>query len=1031
MQGARIQLYAATAGAAEPTALLSHEVRSDASGRFEIDDSLPCSSSVSQLYVVASGGATASQSGTSNDALTLIAPIGNCSDPSRAQRLDVSELTTVSAVSALGSFMKGATSISASKADAQALGDAFGVARALAGILEQSNASAVTSRAYPEFLSRLITVANVLSLCTNSAGGDAAVGSQCGVLLSYAKASDGTAPMDTANALLEISRNPNHNVSSIYSLRPSVEPFSPSLGSAPDSWKMSAASSMPAPAFSPLPGSYVGTQEIALSEQSSGAWVFYNVGGSWLYYTGPFSLPTSTTIHAIAIGAGVSALVSGSYTITAPALSVAVLANVVAGGAGTGTITLNSAAPAGGTIIHLTSSAPAISSVSPGTVTVSQGRTTVTFPYQGVSTGIATLSASATGFVPAAAQVTVTAPVSVTLSPAQVALTSSQSQQFQAAVTNTTNTGVTWTVSPAVGSISATGLYTAPNSILSYQNVTVTATSVADPTKGATSTISLSPPVSLTVTPASVSLSSAATQIFTATVTNSSNTAVVWSVSGASCSGSSCGTITANGTYTAPTTISTMTSVNITAISQASPTAAASAIVTLTPPAGNTYYLSPNGSDTNSGHSATAAWLTPNHSLNCGDVILAAPGAYNNANFNTGKWGTVTCPTNNNVAWLQCQTFDGCKINASTNQGMWVDKSYWGVEGWEVTTAASDLYGTCFMAQPNWQTPVTIHHIIFANDVANGCSQGGFSTTPNTGSLTGVDYIAVLGSIAYNTTQGSDSCTSGISIWEPVQSDTAAGTHIYIAGNFSFANLNPSSCNGTSPTDGEGIIFDTFDGRQTQGKTPYTAQAVAYNNLLVGNGGKGLEVYNNQVGSSHADIYLEQNTVWGNLTDPHQTWLGCGELAITLASDTEASGNIFATKGATGCGGNAIYGMALSGGDTTDSIVSNFASGYSGNNTFIYNSGSFSFGSSNTLGTNPSFANATVPGAPACSGTANTVACMASMVHNFTPTATGSAPYGYQPVSSTSVYDPLYPRWLCTAQIPSGLITNGCQATPQ
>ncbi len=79
------------------------------------------------------------------------------------------------------------------------------------------------------------------------------------------------------------------------------------------------------------------------------------------------------------------------------------------------------------------------------------------------------------------------------------------------------------------------------------------------------------------------------------------------------------------------------------------------------------------------------------------------------------------------------QTFDGCKIHTTTNQGMWVDKSYWGVQGWEITTSASDTYGTCFMAQPNY-VPAEIHHIIFANDIANGCSQGGFATV-NHGSL--------------------------------------------------------------------------------------------------------------------------------------------------------------------------------------------------------------------------------------------------------------------------------------------------------
>src|SRR6266436_2041806 len=79
-----------------------------------------------------------------------------------------------------------------------------------------------------------------------------------------------------------------------------------------------------------------------------------------------------------------------------------------------------------------------------------------------------------------------------------------------------------------------------------------------------------------------------------------------------------------------------------------------------------TYYLAPaglGGKDSNSGADPSHPWLTPNHSLHCGDVILSAPSsAYVATNFRTNNWGVVTCPAGNNVAWLKCQTFDGCKI---------------------------------------------------------------------------------------------------------------------------------------------------------------------------------------------------------------------------------------------------------------------------------------------------------------------------------------------------------------------------------
>jgi hypothetical protein len=440
----------------------------------------------------------------------------------------------------------------------------------------------------------------------------------------------------------------------------------------------------------------------------------------------------------------------------------------------------------------------------------------------------------------------------------------------------------------------------------------------------------------------------------------------------------------------------------------------------------STYYLSPYGSDSNSGSSSSASWLSPNHPLNCGDVIVAAAStAYSATNFYTGKWGTVNCPAGNSVAWLKCAQFDACKIYTNTNEGMWVDRSYWGVQGWEVTTSASDTYGTCFSASPRYSAPAEIHHIIFADDIANGCSQGGFAVI-NRGDV-GVDYFTLVGSIAYNTAQGSATCTSGISIYQPIQSDSKSGTHIYLAGNFSYANLEPSECAGRTPTDGEGIIFDSFDGDQGGLPTPYAAQAVAYNNILIDNGGRGIEINNNSTGSNHATIRASKNTIWGDFTDPHQSWVGCGEISVYRSSDTILTDNLISTKSATGCGGNPVFALAVSTSDGSDSVEDNFAYGYNGNNTFLYSSGSFSWGNSNHFGQAPDFSNPTVPGAPNCGGAANVPGCMASVVADFAPKAgASSVGFGYQKPSSSSVNDPLFPKWLCTAGLPSGLVTLGC-----
>jgi hypothetical protein len=446
-------------------------------------------------------------------------------------------------------------------------------------------------------------------------------------------------------------------------------------------------------------------------------------------------------------------------------------------------------------------------------------------------------------------------------------------------------------------------------------------------------------------------------------------------------------------------------------------------ILLASPAWATSYFMAPasgGGNDSNSGTSASTPWLSPNHSVNCGDTITAAASAaYSASNFGAGKWGTVSCPSGNNVAWLICASFDGCKISSGSSDGMKVTASYWGVQGWEATTTSGG-YG-CFTATPSGGSS-TIHHIIFANDIANGCQANGFNSY-NSGSAS-VDYFAIVGDIAYNAAQGSGNCFSGISIYQPQNHDTAAGTHLYVAGNFSYGNIDASPCQGGTPSDGEGIIFDTFDGSQG-GLSPYTQQAVAYNNILLRNGGQGFETFNNKAGSAHATIYAELNTLWGNAYDPQMNATYCGQMLISSAYQITMSNNLAMSSTSSGCGSNPVYMFYVGGGNSTDTISGNFGYSAAGQNCGVNGSSGFSCGT-DTFGTNPDFANAVEPGAPSCGSATSVPNCMAAVVANFTPGTAAAKAYGYQPPSATQTNDPLFPQWLCTANLPPGLVTIGC-----
>src|ERR1700722_4675727 len=94
------------------------------------------------------------------------------------------------------------------------------------------------------------------------------------------------------------------------------------------------------------------------------------------------------------------------------------------------------------------------------------------------------------------------------------------------------------------------------------------------------------------------------------------------------------------------------------------------------------YFIAPasgGGSDSNNGTSSGTPWLTPNHAVNCGDVLSAAAGTYAEANFRLGNWGVVTCPSANNVAWLKCAVAFTCNITVSTagHDALGISQSFW------------------------------------------------------------------------------------------------------------------------------------------------------------------------------------------------------------------------------------------------------------------------------------------------------------------------------------------------------------------
>ena len=962
VNGTSIQIYAAGmngVGSAAPP-LLSTPVKSDSAGNFSVPTSFYCPSASSQLYLIARGG--------DNPQLAMMAMLGSCSSLSASTAISVNEVTTVGSVWPLAAYMKTPDDLGSTAGDANFLAAVSSV-NEFVNIADGSSPGVSTTESYFAQNSKLYSLADVLDKCVNSRGGSAGDGSPCGALFSVATPTGGSAPTDTVTAAMHIAQNPKNKVAPIFDLSADPAAFQPTLAAVPPDWTLSLSHPVATPSISLATGTYVGGQEVTITDSTAGTTIYYTIDGaaptsSSAQYSGALSIGVTSTVQAIAVlGISQSPVASSTLTITtttagaklaflqqpsnastqaviSPAVTVAVedaKGNIVSSASDPVTLNLvGSTVSSGGTI-----------SVAPVNGIATFSNLIVTAAGSGYS-----LAATSPGLTPAtSATFTIGAPLGVTVTPGSVTLTPSQTQTFTAAVAGTSNAAVTWSLTPAVGNISATGVYTAPATVPSPGTLTVTATSVSDPTQSASATITIIPFV------------------------------------------------------------------------------------------GALYYLSPasaGGSDSNDGLSPNSPWLTPNHPVNCGDVILASPGAsYASANFSSGKWGTVTCKAGDNVAWLKCATFDACKIRSGDSGvgGIWVDHSYWGIQGWEVTTTGGP-YAGCFAAKPSFTTPVEIHHIIFANNVANGCQGGGFESS-NVGTTASVDYLAIVGNIAYDSSQGNGECFSGISVYQPIASDTLAGTHIYIAGNLSYDNVDPASCAGGTSTDGEGIVLDTLNGSQG-GLAAYAQQILVDNNIAIFNGASGIN--NGGGGNSLASVYFRHNTIYGNWTDGNHNVQACGQFLLegypahpaNSINLTQAYLNLAVPSGSTepGCGSNPAYAYYVYNVTSTNKVYANLAYSAAGNNTGSSSSSGFSYGPDNVVGTNPGFVNPVDPGAPNCGAASSVPSCMATVISHFMPTVPSVAGYGYQAPLTSQDYDPLFPQWLCNTNLQAGLVPMGCKIAP-
>src|ERR1700722_16096735 len=271
-------------------------------------------------------------------------------------------------------------------------------------------------------------------------------------------------------------------------------------------------------------------------------------------------------------------------------------------------------------------------------------------------------------------------------------------------------------------------------------------------------------------------------------------------------------TVVARGSPGAKSSATSAATVPIVAASPGSPPPPVSGSVPFV--ALHTYYMSPNGSDSNNGLTAATAWATANHAVSCGDVIVAAAGSYPDLQ---GFGKVSNCPSTSGgidgaggvyFATLLCggSNVGACNITtkaatSGNTVGIEIAKNNWAVEGWYVNTSG---HGRAF---EGYGCGGVIHHVAFINDVsANNLQATDTNDCGKAGSY-GVDYFATVGVIAQNSAQD-PICLAAVDVVGPGVFDAVAGTHYFIYGNFAYASVSPSC---RTKSDGEDYMADTWD----------------------------------------------------------------------------------------------------------------------------------------------------------------------------------------------------------------------------
>ncbi len=491
--GATIQLYAAgTTGDASSAAPLIGvpTVLTGLAGDFNITGRYTCPSITSEVYLVASGGNPGLSAGTYNSQLVLLSALGPCGNLSSSTHIVINEASTIGSIYPITPFMSSYLKVGSSSANFNTLAADFMKINQFINTDGGQSPGPALPVGFSAPVANLYTLANSMAACINSSGGVAADGTPCGKFLQYATPPGGTAPTNTADAILDIANNPTNNVAQIFSLASSSGPFQPTLTAAPPDWTLRILPNLTLSTPSTLVGvGSTNTGTITLGQAAP-------AGGLTVTLTSSNTAVVSVTSPAT-IAAGVSTgtftytgVATGTATLMATAtdyasgsvnlaatnslISLGTIPTVAPGQSQDLPLSLGTPAPAGGVTVNLASANTGVATISPSSVTIAAGLKVPTAnpKVTGVTVGTTQINATATGYAPGAQTVSVSVSASL---PATFSLPLGTSNETLTVSAPAPAGGITFTLSS-----DNTAIFTVPSTV----TVAAGATTVSIPATG-------------------------------------------------------------------------------------------------------------------------------------------------------------------------------------------------------------------------------------------------------------------------------------------------------------------------------------------------------------------------------------------------------------------------------------------------------------------------------------------------------------------------------------------------------------------